>query len=358
MEDALKEGLLTILKLAKENPILIEKRGQQLYVGTYTEYHKVVYQTTIKDNKDNFKAIISAQIAKDLPDMILGDIQVEENSMSFINGADKTKISLVEDSNINLTYLARGYEKENNASFNTEELRSAFFYTRHASNDKTIGDLVMRGFHFTLNPISCEVMASNGAILSMVKLHQTNPDFNKSHVLLVNPDFFNALKVLQGETTAVGFNETAVSLTSEHENHTIRIISSLINGKNLPYENVVSSTRSSVAVKYVVDKRSFLDSARQVKVFSDKSAEIKIFKTGEFELHSQSATGNATRAVKVLSHQNKSDENYVIKLNIDLLFAYLNSCREELISVGIKSSDAPVLFEDNFGLDILAPLRQ
>lgn len=357
MEDALREGLITVLKIAKENPILIEKRADQLYVGTHTEYHKVVYQTPVKNTLENFKAVISAQIAKDLPDMISGDIEVDESSLSFRNASNKTKVALVQDS-ISLTSLARGYEKENNASFNTNELREAFFYTRHASNDKTIGDLVMRGFHFTLNPSACEVMASNGAILSLVKLYQTNPDFNKSHVLLLNPDFFNVLKILQGENTTIGFNENSISLTSSNDNHTVRIISALINGKNLPYEGVVSSARSSVRVKYVVEKRSFLEAVKQVKVFSEKSAEIKIFKTGEFEVSSDGDSGSANREVKVVSYENPVDENFVIKINVEMLFSYLSANREEFVSIGVKSELEPVVFEDNFGLDILAPLRQ
>jgi len=357
MEDALREGLITVLKIAKENPILIEKRTDQLYVGTYTEYHKVVYQTTVKNTLENFKAIISAQIAKDLPDMISGDIEVDEASISFKNSSNKTKIALVQDS-MSLTSLARGYEKENNASFNTNELREAFFYTRHASNDKTIGDLVMRGFHFTLNSSACEVMASNGAILSLVKLYQTNPDFDKSHVLLVNPDFFNVLKLLQGETTFVGFNENSVSLTSSNNNHTLRIISSLINGKNLPYESVVSSARSSTKVRYVVDKRSFVDAVKQVKVFSDKSIELKIFKTGEFEVSTEGTLGSANRDVKVVSYENPIDENFLLKVNVEMLFSYLSANKEEFISINVKSDGDPIVFEDNFGLDILAPLRQ
>jgi len=356
MEDALRDGLITILKIAKEKPILVEKREGQLYVGTHTEYHKVVYQTSVKNTLENFKAVIAPEIAKDLPDMIVGDITVDENSMSFVNASNKTKIALSQEP-ISLVSLAKGYEKDNNASFNTSELREAFFYTRHASNDKTIGDLVMRGFHFTLNPNACEVMASNGAILSLVKLYQTDPDFNKSHVLLLNPDFFNVLKILQGETTLIGFNENSISLTSQDDSHTIRVISSLVSGKSLPYENVVSSALSSSKVKYVLERRSFLEAVKQVKVFSEKSAVLKIFKTGEFEIETEGSFGNANREIKVVSYKNDNDENFLIKVNVQMLFSYLSSSREELISVGIKANDEPIVFEDNFGLDILAPLR-
>jgi hypothetical protein len=357
MENALKDGLVQILKIAKDNPILVEKRNNQLYVGTYTDYHKVVYQTPVKHSLENFRAVISTEIAKNLPDMIVGDIEIDESSLSFTSNHNKTKIALIQNP-ITLTSLAKGYEKENNASFSTNELREAFFYTKHASNDKTIGDLVMRGFHFTINPSACEVMASNGAILSLVKLYQTNPDFNKSHVLLLNPDFFNVLKLLQGEITSIGFNENSISLTSENENHTLRVISSLVSGKNLPYESVVSASRSSARVKYVVNKRSFLEAVKQVKVFSENSAELKVFNTGEFEIKTEGNNGSAIRSIDVITYENEINKNIVIKLNVQMLFSYLLSSKEELVSVFINSEESPILFEDTFGLNILAPLRK
>lgn len=357
MEDALREGLVTVLKVAKDNPILIEKRNDQLYVGTYTEYHKIIYQTSIKNDKSDFKAVIPASIAKNVPDMILGDVLIEDSCITFVSDSNKTKISLVEDS-INLVNLARGYEKENNAEFNTTELKEAFFYTKHASNDKTIGDLVMRGFHFTLKNSECEVMASNGATLSLVKLFQTNIDFSKETVLLVNPEFFNAIKVLEGEFTKVGFNENSVSLTSTTDNYTLRIISSLVNGNSLPYENVVLSAQQNSQVSYVISRRSFLEAVKQVKVFSEKSVLLKFFNTGEFEVESESSSGSATRSIEVKSYENELDKNFNLKVNVEMLFSYLLSTKQEFISVSIKDNESPILFDDNFGINILATLRQ
>lgn len=351
----LKNGLTEILKVPTKNPILIECRNNKLYVGTYTDYHKVIYETTV--NHKDFSATIPAEMAKELPEIAFEDFSVKDNFIELKQGNNKTKIATSEE-NIPLTSLAKGYEKENNASFDGKEFKEAFNYTRHASNDKTLGDIVLRGFHFLVKPQASEVMASNGSILSLVKIHQTNPDFENSEMILLNSDFSKILKLVGDEPVNIGYNEKSVSITYQEEDFTIRAISARTTGNALPYENVVDSTKQSCEYFFVIDKQDFLNNVKQLKVFSADRCSMSFYNTGEFTVSSSGQSGEASRDIKVMSTGKTPEENIEIKLNISNLFSFLVSTKSETVKMSIKDSLSPIFIEDSFGIEILAPLRK
>ena len=355
MEIALKEGLIEILKIAGKNPILIECRNNVLYVGTYTDYHKFIYESPVQ--YENFSVVISADIAKDLPDMIFGTMKVGEGFLQFSDNKNNIKISLSED-DISLKKLARGFVKENVASFVGSDFRNAFNYTRHASNDKSIGDVVLRGFHFLIKTDSSEVMASNGSMLSLVNINQTSPEFNSSELLLLNSDFIRLLKLFGDEEVFVGFNENSVSVFQEKENYTIRAITARTSGKDLPYQSVIDSTKDSVLYHYVVDKAEFSRLIKQLKVFSEERSSLTFYSTGEFTVSSSGKSGESSFEVPVLSHGDFPENNIEIKMNVSNLHSYLNASRSDTVKISIKDELSPMLLEDSFGLEILAPLRK
>lgn len=357
MNNVLEFGISTVLKIAdKESPILIEVRNNRLFIGTNTNYHKLIFESSL--TMEDFRAVISSEIAREAASMFLGDFEIHEDFIQFKNKTNKTKISLLKNS-ISLMELARGYEKSNNATFDGSELINAFSYTKHASNDKSIGDVVLRGFHFTLNDSTAEVMASNGAILSLVKVNQMDVDFNQSKTLLLNPDFFSLIKTFGNEELKIGFNENAISLQQVTSDFTLRAVSSLIAGKQaLPYENVIKTAKNGVKISCVVTKKSFLDAVKDVKVFSsDSKSTLKLFNTGELEIQADGTRGEAVREIDVSSIRNPNDDNLEVKLNIDYLFNYLSGNKSDLISIGFSDSLSPVVFEDSYGVEILAPLR-
>jgi len=358
MDNIFELGISTVLKTAdKESSVLLEARSGRLYIGTSTNYHKVILESSYEG--DDFRAIISSEIAREAQSMFFGSFTMHDDFIEFKNNSNKTKIALTKG-NISIMDLARGYEKNNNAVFASSEIKNAFSYTRHASNDKNIGDIVLRGFHFTLGHESAEVMASNGAMLSLVKINQNNVDFKDSQILLLNPEFISLIKVFGDEgELKIGFNESSVSVTQFSEYFTLRAVSSLLSGKSpLPYEKVISSAREGIKLSYVVNKKSFLEAVRDVRVFSsDTKTTISIFNTGEFELTSTGMRGEASRQVEVASYKNPADKNIDIRINIEYLFNYLSSNRSELISVGVSDPLSPVVFEDSYGVELMAPLR-
>jgi DNA polymerase III sliding clamp (beta) subunit (PCNA family) len=357
MELELKEALSSILKVVKDKPILIEVRSNKLYVGTYNDFHKVIYETPLLN--DNFRITISPEISKELTNFISDDFYIDEKYVLFKKrDGSSTKISLVED-DISLTLLAKGYEKNTKAEFNGKELKEAFSYVKHASNDKSIGDVVMKGAHFTIKPGSSEIMASNGAMLSVSNTHQINPDFNFSEILLLNSDIFNVIKIIGDENVKIGFNENNLTLSYTEGLFTIRIISSLLSGKSpLPYKDVITNTKNSNKLNYVVEKLSFLDAVRQVKIFTENRLKISLYNTGEFEVSAFGSKGEAKRSVNVISSENKKDENLTVDVNVDYLFSYLVSNKSDVIKVSFSGQESPVLFEDSVGIEILASLRK
>lgn len=355
MQEALREGLQEILKIVKKNPILIEVKDNKLFVGTYTDYHKVIYETNV--NHENLKAVISPEIAKDLPNMITGQVSINENNLEIKNEKNKTKIALSEET-LSLKDLSKNYEKNTQCSFSGKEFKDAFYYARHASNDKSLGDIVLRGFHFYLTEDVAEIMASNGIILSLVKIQQQNEEFNSSEMLLLNSDFVNLLKLFSDENINVGYNENSITLSSEHENHIIRVITSRTKGDSLPYRDVVKEAQTNKNINLLIEKNELLEKIKQIKVFSQEKFTLTIYNTGEIELSSQGDYGEAKRSLEVLSQNKQLNENLSINLNTNYLYSYLITNKSDTISMNIKNPEAPVFFEDAYGVEIIAPLRK
>lgn len=355
MSLGIRDGLINLLKISKGNPFLIEAKNKKLYIGTYTDYHKVIYETGI--DSEDFRAIISSEIAKDIIDIASQDFEVKENSMIFRQKDNTTVINLEKES-INLFDLAKGYEKINVSHFNGKEFKDAFNYVRHASNDKSLGDTVLRGFHLTINSNKAEVMASNGFVLSVVPLQQINDEFQESATLLLNPDFYNITKLIPDSPIHLGYNESSVSLTCESEDYVIRIITSLTKGNPLPYQRVLSDVSPKNLTKYVLSKNSFLSSAKQARVFSEDKSTLKFYNTGEVDIFSSGKKGETKVSIEVKEYSLKDDdqESIEIKINSDYLLRFLQSVKSELIQVKLNSESSPVLFEDNFGIEMIAPL--
>lgn len=358
MSIQMRDGIVNLLKIAKGNPFLLECRSNKLYIGTYTDYHKVIYETPM--NHQDFRAIISNEIARDIVDLISEDFIVTEEFMEFKNSGNKTKVKLLKEP-ITLSDLAKGYEKTDTADFNGKEFKDAFSYVKHASNDKSLGDTVLRGFHLTINSNKAEVMASNGFVMSVVPVQQINQDFNQSAILLLNHDFFSVTRLLSDGVIRLGYNEKSVSLTCEEESYTIRIITSLTKGNPLPYQRVLSETLPLNKNVYVLDKESFLFSAKQARIFSEARASIKFYYTGEVDIFSEGERGETKNSVEVKKYSiqtNLEEKNGLmeVKINSDYLLKFIQSVKSEFISVKINNETSPIIFDDNFGTEMIAPL--
>lgn len=356
MEAELQLGLSGLLKVAKGNPLLIEVKSNKLFMGTYSDYHKVVYEFPC-DHED-FRAVFSDDIVKDLPHLVSGDFTVSENSITFKRGKDRTDISLSKEP-ITLTGLSKGYEKKNLAHFLGSEIRSAFSYVKHASNDKSLGDVVLRGFHLTLDSNKAEVMSSNGFMLSVVPVQQTNDEFNQSDILILNSDFFNAVKLVDDEYDVhIGYNDSALSLTQEADGYILRVITSLTKGNPLPYQKVLKEVEPRNKTQYVVDKNSFVDALRGITIFSEDRAEFGFYNTGEVSIFTSGDRGSATREVDVKSFTLEEDLQDSIKINFNptYLTSFLSSVKSEELSINLAGPKSPVLFLDNFGKEVISPL--
>lgn len=355
MKQQLVEALGIISKLQKDSPVLIEVRSDKLFVGTYTANQKVVYETSYKH--EPFRAVISTEMSKILPEVASDEFSVDEHSLTFKNGKDKTVISLLTEG-INLSELAKGYEKDELVSVDGEELRNAFEYTRHAANDKSIGDVVFRGFHLNLKPDVIEVVATNGAILSLVKVKQNRIEYEESEVLLLNSEFYGIAKSLDSEyPVSIAHNENSVSVTQKTGSYTVRFISAKTKGTPLDYSTVMKNAKSITDITYVVDKQSFLSSLRQVRHFSEGSVTLSFYNTGEFTLDSSSQSGEVKREVSVKSFLNENDKNISINTQSELLFRYIASVKAEYLSIHLKGESTPLFLEDGFGEEVIAPLR-
>jgi DNA polymerase III sliding clamp (beta) subunit (PCNA family) len=352
----IKSALSSVLKIAKDSPVLVESRGEKLFVGTYTDYHKVVYETPY--NGDSFKFVISTEMATLLSEIMFGEFIIDDSSVVVSNNRDRTEIStLVSD--ITLLSLAKGYEKSSLLKFSAKEIKSAFNYTRHASNDKKIADTVLHGFHLKLSPSSAEVMASNGAMLSLFSIYHGDMNFSESKILLLNGDFFNLLKTFSDEgEIGLSYNENSISLTQYGQGFTIRAISALTKGNPLGYTSVVESSKNSVNMSFSVDRVELMDAVRQIKLFSEENNRCTISITPEDKIvvSSVGKKGKADREIPCLFV--KKNKAIDVSINIQYLLSYLSSARGDRILIGTSGEDSPVCMEDGFGIELIAPFKK
>ena len=352
----IQAGLSSVLKIAKDSPVLVESRGGKLFVGTYTDHHKVVYETPHAD--DNFKFVVSTEMATLLSEIMFGELVIEESSLVVSNKRDRTEISTL-NSDITLLSLAKGYEKSSLIKFPAKELKAAFNYTRHASNDKKIADTVLQGFHLKLSPSSAEIMASNGVILSLVSLYHGDVNFSESKILLLNGDFFNLLKIFSDEgEIGISYNENSISVTQQGPDFVIRAISALTKGNPLGYTGVVESSRNSVNMSFSVDRIEFTDAVRQIRLFSEENNKCTLSITSDDKVivRAVGKKGKADREIPcIFTKRNKDIE---ISMNIQYLLSYLSGSRGERILIGTSGEESPLCMEDGFGIELIAPLKK
>lgn len=363
MDEKIRKGLSKVLKFAGKNPILVEARKGRLFVGAKNDFNSVVFETSSELNED-FRFELNADVVSNTVSMMIGDFFIGDGFIEFKSGSNKTKIaasSMNNNATLSLMRLASGYEKTKVAVFDGSIFSSVFSYAKHASNDKTIGDVVLRGAHFSLKDDYAEVMTSNGYIMSTAKIRRlkSQEDANSS-IMILNEEFFNTIKLFSDEKVYLGFNDRAVTLESEIEDYKIRVITSLVatqNNSSYPYERVIETTESSAKHRYSLDKKELLNFVKELKFFcSDNKIHLNIFNTGEMELFVSGTSGSGVRALSYTDNENPSENNLDIKFNVEYLYNYLANLSSQTLILKVNDDKSPVLFEDDLGKTILAPL--
>jgi len=353
-----KEGLKSILRITKEAPILIEVKSGRMMIASHNNFHSVIFE--MQTDMEDFKIVIPEKLARQLPQQIKNrfDLRIdpdEEKAVLFSDGV-KLDLSILSPEAMSLNRLAKHYEKESVWTLNGLQFKTALDRIMHSANDKTIGDIVLRGYHMSIADGEVEMMASNGAAMSVTKFPVNEGDLD--YMFLLNQDFFTAAKLLHDDEILVSYNDNAITLQAIGENSTLRIISSLTKGDAFKYhkvmEQVLEPKQNNESKTCVLHTKELKETLKKMNFFFDDSSKYRI----EMEITPDSVVfsssnmyGSTKNQVSLIS--TTVEEPMTIYLSGTNLYSYLNSIKSEQVEMSVLGSKSPVLFIDDLGLEIL-----
>lgn len=351
-------GLKNVLKVTNDSPVLVEVRNGTLYIGSYNDYHGIVYECPTE--WDDMKTVLNINSAQELVKQMTTDedlsIVVSEDGHRAKVTFDKTKLNLtvLTPDSMNLSSLMKRYIKEPVWHLDGTEFSAAVSRVSHSSNYKALGDVVLRGYHLTKLDNSLEVMASTGATLtvSQVPLHKSTDD--NQEVLLLNPEFQEVSDLLY-EHMSVAFDEQTISITSWNDTDEIlRVVSALTQGNPFNYRELVTETEETNTIQLTFSTKDLLAGVRKNSFFTDDKLQHRL----EIELHQEHITlssrnvyGEVNAQVPVL--ETNLRESISLSLRSPFMVNLLANTRSETITLHVRDGTSPVLFDSGLSKEIM-----
>jgi DNA polymerase III sliding clamp (beta) subunit (PCNA family) len=354
------EGLKTALKITKEAPVILEARSNNLFIGTHNTYHSVVVECPTE--WEDFKVVLSFNTAKELPKSISGDklsLEItEQRTLKLISKGVKLNLSLLDNSALSLNSLVTKYSKNHVWVVDGTEFNDALDRVRHAANDKSIGDVVLRGYHLTRKSSGLEFMASNGATMAVSSVPLKNPEATEEGVLLLNPEFNQVSQLLSGDTS-MGFSEDAISLESHSGGTTLRVVSLLTKGKSFDYDSVIKKVEGNKLFASF-DAKTLADAVKRTDFFTDEANKNKIIfninANGTAAIHSSNYYGESSVHLQVVEHNLEDD--IALEISGVYFLNYLSSLRSSTVTIYMTDEGMPIRLEDGLTTEVIVLLRK
>ena len=356
--ELLKEGLTSVLKVTKEAPVLLEVKSGRLIIASHNDFHSVIFE--MPTDMEDFKLVLSEKLARQLPKQIRTKfdltINSENNTAELKSDGVKLKLTTLDSNALSLASLIKHYVKEETWKVNGIAFKNAFDKAMHSANDKAIGDVVLRGYHLKLKDKKAEIMASNGAALTLVEFGIDSGD--KEALLLLNQEFYKAVKLLHDGEITLGHNAHALTMQSSDGKSTLRIITALNKGNAFDYHKVVDTVKvpweQDESKACVFDAKELKEIMKKMTFFLDDTTKYKTkLEVGPDKviLSSDNVYGESKNQLKLSeSDFTTSQEVYISGLNLN---SYLSSTKSEEIKMVIYDAYTPVLFLDDVGLEII-----
>lgn len=353
------EGFKTALKITKESPVVLEVRSGRLFIGTYNEYHSVIYECA--SDWADFKVVFSQNVAKEIPRAISGgkltlEVVDDGRAVKLTSVGVKLKLALLDNAVLGLGKLVSKYTKDIFWEIDGKEFHNTLERVRHSANDKSIGDVVLRGYHLTKKGDGLEFMASNGASMSVSTVPLKNPSKHEGQVLL-NPEFHQVSQLL-GEDTTLSFSEDAISVESVQGESIIRSVSLLTKGKAFDYAKVLEAVKGNKKFAKFSTKVLF-DALKRTDFFTDENQKYKVSLTiteGSMTISSSNAYGESTVAIEALD-SNLDAEEYMELSGVSLL-NYLSSTKADSVSFYWDDTSSPIRIDDGVSTEVIVLFRQ
>jgi DNA polymerase III sliding clamp (beta) subunit (PCNA family) len=335
-------GLQSALKVSREAPVVVESRSNRLFIGSYNEFHSIVYECPT--DWGDHKYVLPFAVAKELPKLISDSLlleQVEDNRLKVVSNGTKLKLALLDPASLTLAKLVSKYSKEEHWVVDGKDLQNSIERVKHAANDKNIGDEVLKGYHLTKIDEYLEVMASNGSTLSVSALPLLSPSLKGGRILL-NKEFNTVAQLLFGRTVLAGSTDS-VSITSVEDDVTLRVVSLLTKGQGFDqYRDIVSGVENN-PLEFTLPSRLLSESLKRNEFFTDEKSMYRVslyFSPSFCTISSQNAYGESKTQVPVIDCNTTDD----IEIDVNgLTFqGFLNSSKTDTVTIKLKDDSSPM----------------
>jgi len=357
------DGLITVLKIVKKDtPVLVEASKGKLFIASYNDFHSIVFEC--ETAWEDFKVILSAEVAKQLPRNIKDTLTLEFPSKNVLVVKSKgveLKLTTLDADSLSLRKLMSKFSKDEDWIIGSGELKLAFNTIGHSANDKDIGDVVLKGYHLTRKNGSLEFMASNGAVMSVASWPLDLSSSDKEGTLLLNEDFASIISLLYFEKDAVvpvrlAFKDDTISIEAADatKERTLRVVSALTNGTPFNYVPIIESVAKENPFTYTLFRKDLLEALKTNAFFTSNELHNRVtLKLGKqaIEIESQNMYGQASTKVPLV--ESNDYEPVELLISGTYLINYLSTALDEEVTLSVKDDKSPVMFTDSYETEII-----
>ena len=238
--------------------------------------------------------------------------------------------------------LLTKYEDTVTHEVNGDKLNEAINMVKSSANDKSIGDVVLRGYHMHTDNDLIELMASNGSVLTSVVIPCIS-DLEGSTVL-PNPEFHQITSLLSGNVT-LSQQEDTLSIYASSSERELFAVTNFTSGKPIPYREVMTQVAEN-DIKFMVNSREFLEALKKISFFLDDRSRVELrIEDGILIMMSGNTQGDSKVAVSIDEEEN-IPEDMTIATNYYNLYSFFNSTNSLLTSIQIKDDKSPIYLTD------------
>lgn len=344
-------ALKNILKVTKDAPILFEASNGKAYVASHSEQTVLCaeFDEVGEDYSFHIKNDTARQIIRSCDDRNFS-FSVSGSVATFKSRGVSLKLPTTDDGVFSRKSLMKKYSTSKDIKVDGALLSSVITNVKHAANDKSIGDVVLKGYHMTVDSGRMELMATNGAILSVsslpveTKLQQT---------FLLNQDFHQVSQLLYGETI-IGAGSDSLSLTfNDDSNVTYMLVTSLVSGLPVNYSPVVVSAEKNPHT-LALETKDFYEALRRIEFFTDenKNNRVTLSLTAD-EVALSSNNDNGESSVRISPVVSSSFPPTEISLSLPHLVGFLASVKDDEVEVRLKDETSPILLSSQSTKDVM-----
>lgn len=343
------ENLKSILKISKEAPVVIHSSSGRVSIGSHSDYHSVVISSssTWQDFTVRLSNEVARQVARAVTEERLA-FNLDSGNVKISSKGVKLDLPMVESSST-IGKLLTKFSKTGEYFVIGKEFRDAVALVKHAANDRTIGDIVLRGYHLVARDSHFELMASNGAVMAVTRvsysgLSGTTPD--EDVIYLLNPEFHQVAELFH-EEVSVSPSEDTISFSSKSSSTELSVVTKLTQGNPAPYQQVIASVEKN-PIYMKVNTKNLYEAVRRIDFFTDENNNNRVsmlLKDGEVEVTTYNQHGHSTVRVEVNSSYGLPNDGITLVTRWNNLVGFFSSATEEETTILVKDETSPILLK-------------